>query len=190
MKRTTILTIAILLVMALVLGACKTAAPTEVTTPPDTATEAPADVQPTEEPTVEEGPKYGGVLTFAMKEDVTSLDPHKAIQYGDVRLNALIAQQLVAADRGGNFVGVLAESWDVADDGDMWKLTFNLNPNAKFASGNAVTAADVAYSWGRVIDINKSPAFLVGGERSSASELVFVEDSDKKKELGGCKPVY
>ncbi len=149
MKRTTILTIAILLVMALVLGACKTAAPTEVTTPPDTATEAPADVQPTEEPTVEEGPKYGGVLTFAMKEDVTSLDPHKAIQYGDVRLNALIAQQLVAADRGGNFVGVLAESWETSEDGLTW--TFKLRPGVKFHNGAPLTADDVKWVFDKII---------------------------------------
>ena len=61
----------------------------------------------------------------------------------------------------GKLVPTLAESWDVADNGDTWKLTFKLNPNAKFASGNPVTADDFVFSWGRAIDINKSPAFLL-----------------------------
>jgi len=39
-------------------------------------------------------------------------------------------------------------------------LTFHLDSSAKFASGNPVTASDVVYSWGRVMDLNKSPAFL------------------------------
>jgi peptide/nickel transport system substrate-binding protein len=40
-------------------------------------------------------------------------------------------------------------------------MTFTLNPNATFASGNPVTAEDVVYSWGRVLDLNLSPAFLL-----------------------------
>ena len=43
----------------------------------------------------------------------------------------------------------------------MYVLTFKLNPNATFASGNPVTAQDVVYSWGRAMDINLSPAFLL-----------------------------
>lgn len=43
----------------------------------------------------------------------------------------------------------------------MWTLTFKLNPKATFASGKPVTAEDVVYSWGRAIDLNKSPAFLL-----------------------------
>jgi peptide/nickel transport system substrate-binding protein len=103
-------------------------------------------------------------LIFAADQtDIITLDPAVAYEFGGLLPAGNIYETLVSFNPGesGKLVPVLAESWDVADDGDMWKLTFNLNPNAKFASGNPVTAQDVAFSWGRVIDINKSPAFLL-----------------------------
>ena len=72
---------------------------------------------------------------------------------------------------------VLAESWDVAEDGDMWKLTFNLNPDATFASGNPVTAEDFAFSWGRAMDINKSPAFLLTDVCAMTKENITAVDA-------------
>lgn len=147
-------TAAIFLAMAILLSACQPAATPTSEAPPAVATQAPPAVQATEVPApttapVEEGPKYGGVVSFAMKEDVTSLDPHKAIQYGDVRLNALVAQQLVAADRGGNFVGILAESWETSDDGLVW--TFKLRPGVKFHNGADLTADDVKWVFDKIM---------------------------------------
>jgi peptide/nickel transport system substrate-binding protein len=55
---------------------------------------------------------------------------------------------------------LLAKTWDIKEAGDMWTVTFNLDDKATFASGRPVTAEDVVYSWGRAIDLNKSPAFL------------------------------
>ena len=46
---------------------------------------------------------------------------------------------------------MLAESWEVSPDGR--KITFKLKPGAKFASGNPITAEDVAWSIQRVIKI-------------------------------------
>jgi peptide/nickel transport system substrate-binding protein len=95
-------------------------------------------------------PKMGGTITFGMKEDVTSLDPLKAIQYGDIRLNILVAQQLVAPDRQGNFVGVLAEKWETSADGKTW--TFTLRKGVKFHNGKDVTADDVKWIFDRIMD--------------------------------------
>ena len=52
----------------------------------------------------------------------------------------------------------LAESWEVADDKKTW--TFHLREGLKFANGDPLTAADVAYSLGRVIKLEKSPSWL------------------------------
>jgi peptide/nickel transport system substrate-binding protein len=95
--------------------------------------------------------------------DIITLDPAVVYEFSGVELAGNMYETLVSFNPGepGKLVPVLAEAWNVADDGDMWKLTFNLNPNAKFVSGSSVTAADVAFSWGRAIDINKSPAFLL-----------------------------
>jgi len=143
-----------MVVLALALGACQPAAtPTpeapEATQPPAAA----ATHAPTEATAPAAGePKMGGTLTFAMKEDVTSMDPLKAIQYGDIRLNILVAQQLVAPDREGKFVGVLAESWDTSADGKEW--TFHLRQGVKFHNGQEMKADDVKWIFDRILDEN------------------------------------
>ena len=125
------------------------AAPAEATKPAEAA--QPAQPEPTKaEQPAAATPKMGGVLNFAMKEDVTSMDPLKAIQYGDIRLNILVAQQLVAPDRDGKFVGVLAESWTTSADGKEW--TFNLRKGVKFHNGKEMTSDDVKWIFDRIMD--------------------------------------
>lgn len=162
--------VALLLVGAMLLGACQQAQPTQAPAP--TKAEAPA-VEPTkaEAPVVEptkaeapaptepppaEGPKMGGTLTFAMKEDVTSIDPLKAIQYGDIRMNVLVAQQLVATDKDGKFVGVLAEKWDTSADGKEW--IFHLRQGVKFHNGADLKAEDVKWIFDHILDENAGAA--------------------------------
>jgi peptide/nickel transport system substrate-binding protein len=155
MKRFTLF--ALLVLLTLLAAACAAPVTQPAAEPPVAeapATEAPPAEQPAAE--VPAGPKAGGTLTFAMKEDVTSLDPLKAIQYGDIRLNILVAQQLVAPDRSGNFVGVLAESWETSPDGKTW--TFKLRPNVKFHNGETMTADDVKWIFDRILDENVGAA--------------------------------
>jgi peptide/nickel transport system substrate-binding protein len=56
-------------------------------------------------------------------------------------------------------VGGVAESWTVSDDGMTY--TFKIKPDLKFASGNPITAEDVAWSFERAVKLNKSPAFIL-----------------------------
>ena len=56
-------------------------------------------------------------------------------------------------------VGGIAESWTVSDDGLTY--TFKLKPGITFASGNPITADDVAWSFERAVKLNKSPAFII-----------------------------
>ncbi|CAN5399998.1 ABC transporter substrate-binding protein [soil metagenome] len=102
-------------------------------------------------------------LVFAADlTDLSSLDPAVAYEFGSIQAEGSFYETLVSFDPGNPEVKpLLAESWDVKDTGDMWTLTFKLNPKATFASGKPVTAEDVVYSWGRAIDLNKSPAFLL-----------------------------
>jgi peptide/nickel transport system substrate-binding protein len=142
------------LVLSLLLSACAApvAAPTAGDQPAAGSEAAPGEVSREE------------TLIFAADlTDMITLDPAVAYEFGGLLPAGNIYETLISFNPGepGVLVPVLAESWDVADDGDLWKLTFNLNPNAKFASGNPVTAQDVVFSWGRVLDINKSPAFLL-----------------------------
>lgn len=123
-------------------------AETEAAAPVETEAAAPVETEAAAPAAGE--PKMGGTLTFAMKEDVTSMDPLKAIQYGDIRLNILVAQQLVAPDRSGNFVGVLAETFEKSADGKEW--TFNLRQGVKFHNGEEMKADDVKWIFDRILD--------------------------------------
>ena len=41
-------------------------------------------------------------------------------------------------------------------------LVFDLNPQARFASGNSLTAQDVVFSLTRAVKLNKAPSFILG----------------------------
>ena len=53
----------------------------------------------------------------------------------------------------------LAESWTVSDDGKT--ITFTMREGVKFHSGNPVRAEDVAFSFKRVVALNKTPSFIL-----------------------------
>jgi peptide/nickel transport system substrate-binding protein len=168
-----------LAVCSLLLAACGGAAPSapagEATAP--AATSAPAASEPTlaadatSEPTTEAAAPTAAAATTDPKEtlvyagdlsDQISLDPAVAYEFGGILVVGHIYQTLVTLAPGESEVKpLLAKSWEVADSGDAWTLTFALDEAAKFASGNPVTADDVVYSWGRVLDLNKAPAFLL-----------------------------
>ncbi|HWQ15704.1 MAG TPA: ABC transporter substrate-binding protein, partial [Roseiflexaceae bacterium] len=127
-----------------------TAAPAAPTAAPPAPTAAPAEVSPQE------------TLVYAADlSDQISMDPAVVYEFSGIQVVGSVYQTLVTIEPGDPTIKpLLAKSWEVAEAGDGWKLTFTLDERAKFASGNPVTADDVAYSWGRVFDLNKSPAFL------------------------------
>ena len=87
-------------------------------------------------------------------DDIITLDPAEVSEVGGVLASQQIYQPLVSFDPADptKITGVLAESWEVSEDGKVF--TFKMNPNAKFASGNPVTARDAEYSLRRVILID------------------------------------
>ncbi len=94
--------------------------------------------------------------------DLLTLDPGAAYEFSGIQAAGSVYETLVSVEPGTPGVKpLLAESWDIQDSGDMWTVTFKMNPKATFASGKPVTAEDVVYSWSRAIDLNKSPAFLL-----------------------------
>jgi peptide/nickel transport system substrate-binding protein len=131
-----------------------TAAPAAEPTAPPAAAEptaaAPAEVSPQE------------TLVFAADlTDQISMDPAVAYEFGGIQVVGSIYQPLVTILPGDPTIKpLLAKSWEVKEDADGSTLTFKLDEKAKFASGAPVTADDVVYSWGRIVDLNKSPAFL------------------------------
>jgi peptide/nickel transport system substrate-binding protein len=89
------------------------------------------------------------------------MDPAVVYEFGGIQVVGNIYETLVSFDPGDPTIKpLLAKQWDIKDTGDMWTLTFTLDEKATFASGRPVTADDVIFSWSRVLDLNKSPAFL------------------------------
>ncbi|WP_119273274.1 ABC transporter substrate-binding protein [Taklimakanibacter deserti] len=94
-------------------------------------------------------------------DDIISMDPAEAFELSTAEVTANTYNLLVRIDLNdtSKVKGDLAESWTVSDDGLTY--TFKLKPGLKFASGNPITAADVAYSFERAVKLNKSPAFII-----------------------------
>jgi len=61
-----------------------------------------------------------------------------------VPAGSLIYEGLVTKDRIGNWIPVLAESWNVTDDAKTW--TFHLVHNARWQDGVPLTSADVKFT--------------------------------------------
>lgn len=94
-------------------------------------------------------------------DDIVSLDPAESNELSSIQTIPSLYQRLVQADRNSpaKVVPVLAESWQA--DAAEKTLLMTLRPEAKFSSGNPVTADDVIFSFTRALKMNKSPAFIL-----------------------------
>lgn len=90
------------------------------------------------------------VLNRALVAEPESLDPHKirTKQAGDVLRD--IGEGLVGYTESGELIATGAERWEVSDDGLTY--TFFLRPDARWSTGDAVTADDYVFSFRRLID--------------------------------------
>jgi len=125
-----------------------------------TATAAFAVLLAASTPAVAETPADTLVEAFAI-DDIISMDPGEAFEFSTAEVTGNTYSMLVRLDMSdtSKVVGDLAESWTVSDDGLTY--TFKLKPGLKFASGNPITAEDVAWSFERVVKLDKSPAFII-----------------------------
>ncbi len=107
-----------------------------------------------------ETPKDTLVEGFAI-DDIITMDPGEAFELSTAEITGNTYSLLVRLDINdtSKVKGDLAESWTVSDDGLTY--TFKLKPGLKFASGNPITAEDVAWSFERVVKLDKSPAFIL-----------------------------
>src|SRR2546428_5806266 len=127
-------------------------------------------------------PTAGGAAStlvwYADVSDLISLDPAVAYEFSGVLLAHNVYETLVKFEGAdlSNIKPSLAQSWDIKDSGASWDITFKLKSGVKFASGNALTADDVVYSFQRAIKLNKSPAFLFTDIASIKAESIKASD--------------
>ena len=107
-------------------------------------------------------------------DDIISLDPAEIFEFSGAEYAANTYDRLIGYDVQdvSKIYGVLAESWNVSDDGMTY--TFKIRKGVTFASGNPLTAHDVAYSLQRVVILDKSPAFIIG-------QFGFTKDNVREK---------
>lgn len=94
-------------------------------------------------------------------DDIITLDPGEAFELSAAEVTGNTYSKLVSIDLNdtSKVIGDLAESWTTSEDGLTY--TFKLKSGLKFASGNPITADDVAFSFERAVKLDKSPAFLL-----------------------------
>jgi peptide/nickel transport system substrate-binding protein len=99
------------------------------------------------------------------------LDPAKASDYADSMLMFNVYDTLVIPAQGAPAMQPhLAESWTV--EGDVY--TFTLREGVDFHSGNPLTAADVAYSYERMMALGQGMSYLF------ADRVTSVEAADDR----------
>ncbi len=134
MLRLSNITGAAILIMATVVSACAPA----TTTPSPTATAA-------------SGPKKGGTLILARAGEVTNLDPHKVPAFTSARVFELVYSYLMRLDENLAVQPDLAESMPTTSS-DGKTVTVKIRSSVKFHNGDALTSADVKYTFDRIID--------------------------------------
>lgn len=94
-------------------------------------------------------------------DDIITLDPAESFEFSPAEVLGNSYDMLVRLDPNDTSTVMpgIAESWTVSDDG--LTFTFKLREGALFASGNPITATDVAYSFERAVRLDKSPAFIL-----------------------------
>ncbi|HVX82877.1 MAG TPA: ABC transporter substrate-binding protein [Devosiaceae bacterium] len=98
------------------------------------------------------------LVTMNTVQIFSTIDPAKISDYTDYMAAVNLYDALVSVDEKGNLIPKLASSWDVSADAK--EVTYHLRPDAHFSDGSPVTAADVVYTFERLLKINQGPANL------------------------------
>jgi peptide/nickel transport system substrate-binding protein len=91
-----------------------------------------------------------GNLIAAIAGEPDQLDPQKTSAYFSFEVLENVFDTLVEPDENLEMRPALAESWQVSPDQLVW--TFRLRRGVTFHDGTPFTAADVVYSYRRIID--------------------------------------
>ena len=186
----------VMLVFALVAAACgddddttdTTAAPatTAATEAPSDTTEAPAETTTTATPTpATTAAPTTEAIVVSLSTDINILEQHLFRSTGSYAVTRALYQPLLDqeyVDAEGVRLGTpqvvpsqILTGYEVAEDGTA---TFTLSPDAKFASGDPITAQDAVYMMQRSIDAPSSyiPLLLPFIAISSSDAIQVVDD--------------
>ncbi|NLD46571.1 MAG: ABC transporter substrate-binding protein [Clostridiaceae bacterium] len=86
------------------------------------------------------------------------LDPAAYTSWSRVYCYLNVYDSLVMYDSFGNLTPLLAESWEVSNDGLSY--TFKLKQGVKFHDGSELTSSDIAFTWNRLSTLASGFAYL------------------------------
>ncbi len=112
-------------------------------------------------------------------DDLISLDPAECYELNGVEILGNVYDRLVKLDPADPLTlkDGLATSWTVSADGRTYRFT--LDPAFRFLDGAPVTAEDAVFSMRRVLELDRSPSFLLaqlGWTAKNFDELVHAVD--------------
>ncbi|MEW1960149.1 ABC transporter substrate-binding protein [Kineococcus sp. NPDC059986] len=97
------------------------------------------------------GPAGGGAFVAAISAEPDQLDPHKTTAYASFQVLENVYDTLVVPNgKTLEMEPSLATQWETSADGLTW--TFRLVDGVTFHDGTPFTAADVVFSYKRIID--------------------------------------
>ncbi|NND85519.1 MAG: ABC transporter substrate-binding protein, partial [Acidimicrobiia bacterium] len=142
--------------LALVLGACTSGTPTDTEAVPTTVAGPASAVQDV-------------TLGLQLEPPTLDLTSSPAAAIPQVLLYN-VYETLVKLESDGSITGLLAESWDVSDDGTEW--TFSLREGVTFHDGQPFSADDVVFSLTNVLEKDPAHPFATTLEPISSVEAI------------------
>ena len=140
------------------------------------ATEAAAETEaaggdeaaaPAEEGEEAEAPAEGGdnTVVIAVISGFSAIDPQYVYETTPTMMVNACYETLFKFDTGVDTPQpCIVDSWEFSEDGK--DVTMKLKPEVKFASGNDMTSADVAFSLMRLKNLKSNPSFLMDNVES------------------------
>jgi peptide/nickel transport system substrate-binding protein len=111
-------------------------------------------------------------LVIALKSGPANLDSRVGADNASSRMFDLVYSGLIKVTPDFNYAPDLATKWETPDDKT---IIFHLNPKAKFHNGQAVTAADVKWTYESLMN----PTFVTS-KRSGYSTVDHIETPDEQ----------
>jgi oligopeptide transport system substrate-binding protein len=90
------------------------------------------------------------VLRVGAGAEPETIDPAKSTGLLEGKIEAELFEGLVSRDAAGQRIPGAAQSWDISDDGLVYR--FHLRPDLKYSNGEPVLAGDFVYALRRLVD--------------------------------------
>ena len=120
-------------------------------------------------------PQDGGTLVRRLESDIVTVNPVTVSTMYDRWVVEYLFTPLIYLDQDLQPIPGLAESWDVAEDGRLYR--FELNEKATFSDGTPVRASDVLFTLQKIVDPKSEAVQVVGAfEHLDLTRTKVVDD--------------